>query len=299
MNSFWRVLPDGDDSIIRLYLADIGDHELLSRDLQNELFARLDELAPDRLQFERGEATNPPAHCMGVIEEIASHLYKLVFSVAKKYAGRGVSLEDLIQTGNEVLIKTIWRFDSSRDVAISTYAVWWLRRSMGVEIERYGRTIRHPVHILKALKQIRTASDRLGGYPGVAEIAKETGLSKDKVSALLELNKPLLSVDNLIYADDNDQSDHCLFLADNSPAAQDCAEQAEREEAIEAAIIELDPRTATIIEMRFGLNGYGGKRHTLQECADRMELTRERIRQLERDGLRELARSHPELAGYL
>lgn len=285
------------ESVSGIYFDQIGNHSNLSPEGQAELFAELDVLAAWRLDLPHGAAFDLPAECMPILEEIAAHLYKLVIGMAGRYTGYGVPLDDLIQEGNIALLKAIWKFDQSRGLRMTTYATWWIRQAISRAVADQGRTIRVPVHMNDMMIKIsRAATDLMaqtGRDPTLTEIATKMGLPEKKVQEILRfhgISNPS-SLDDVLEAD-YDPRDGYNFLSDAAtPPVSHEAEQREIIESIADALSSLDAREERIIEMRFGLNGHGGQIYTLEEIGQRLGLTRERIRQVEKEALKKLR--HP------
>ncbi len=252
----------------RQYLDEIGVSPLLTADEEKELSRRAlrgDDAARHRM--------------------IESNL-RLVVNIARRYVNRGLPLLDLIEEGNLGLIHAVEKFDPERGFRFSTYATWWIRQTIERGIMNQARTVRLPIHIVKeinaclrASRRLRQESDRV---PTLSEVADHLGKELAEVERLMALHERVTL--RSVRSDDDGPVERLAAKRDAEPSR--CAQQDAVNDIVEHWVCELGDKQREVIERRFGLHGY--RRATLEQIGDEIGVTRERVRQIQLDALKNL-----------
>ncbi len=289
---------------VHTYLKSIGRTSLLTAEQEVNLAKRIEAglYAEYKLEAEPDLAENYRRDLELVAEDgrrAKAHMLeanlRLVVSVAKKYSDRGLSLLDVVQEGNLGLIRAVEKFDYTKGYKFSTYAMWWIRQAIQRGFADAARTIRLPVHVLEMLSKLsrveRDMHQRLGREPTPEELAVELDRTPDQIEELLRTSRQPISLDSTI-GEDGETSIGDLIEDVDAPEASELVDRQLMADQLRNALDALTPREATIMAMRFGL--YDGNPHTLDEIGRALGLTRERIRQLEKQSLSKLR--HPSRA---
>ena len=296
-----RVERD-DEDLVRLYLTDIGQYRLLTKDDEVRLAQDIEAGMAARLELECPGETLTPARkrelrrALRKGEEsertfVQSNL-RLVVSIAKKYQASGLPLLDLIQEGNLGLMHAVEKFDWRKGFKFSTYATWWIRQAITRGIANTGRTIRLPVHAGDTLARLQKARSRLelkhGRPASLADLAAEVEMPEEKITEALRFASEPLSLSEPLR-DDGDAELGDVVEDRSAESPFDVAATSLLPEEIDRLLSPLDDRERNILRLRFGLDR--GEPRTLEEVGERFGLTRERIRQIEARAMSKLR--HP------
>ncbi len=291
-----------DEDLVRLYLTDIGQYPLLTKDDEVHLAQQIEEgLKAYRLLSEKAKELTPAKkreyRRLSRKGEDAQRQFvqsnlRLVVSIAKKYQASGLPLLDLIQEGNLGLMHAVEKFDWRKGFKFSTYATWWIRQAITRGIANTGRTIRLPVHAGDTLARVQKAQARLelkfGRPPTLIELGQEVELPEDKLIEALRFRSEPLSLSEPLREDgDAELGDVVEDRAAESPFESAATSLLPSE--IMRLLAPLDEREREILRLRFGLDR--GESRTLEEVGAEFNLTRERIRQIEARAMSKLR--HP------
>jgi RNA polymerase sigma factor (sigma-70 family) len=299
--------PDLDEAatsadLVRVYLNEIGKVALLTAVDEVELAKRIEAgLYAGHLLTASNNFTPARKRDLRALvidgERAKDHLLRanlrLVVSLAKRYTGHGMPFLDLIQEGNLGLIRAVEKFDYTKGFKFSTYATWWIRQAISRAMADQSRTIRLPVHLVEQVNKLqrirRELNQQLGREANHAELAHELDITEERVRELIDLSRDLVSLDQTVGTDDDASLGD--FIADEraTAAAETVVEGGLMRAHLQDVLDTLDTREAAVVRMRYGLDG--GQPKTLDEIGRAFKLSRERIRQIERETMAKLR--HP------
>ena len=277
-----QALSDiGLDDPVKMYLKDIGRVPLLTGDDEIELARRMQEDGDEDAKKQLSEAN-----------------LRLVVSIAKRDVGRGMLFLDLIQEGNLGLMKAVEKFDYQKGFKFSTYATWWIRQAITRAIADQARTIRIPVHMVETINKLTRVSrillQKLGREPTPAEIAKEMGISEERVCEIQKIAQDPVSLETPIgEEEDSHLGDFIEDVTTTTPS--DSVSTTMLKETLLSVLNSLTPREEKVLRLRYGVDD--GRPRTLEEVGREFNVTRERIRQIEAKALRKLR--HPSRSKHL
>ncbi len=291
-------VPTGD--FLSRYMLETNRQRLLTADEEVELarqieagrlaaerLAEEDPAGDERAELERAVELGEAARAMLVRSNT-----RLVISIAKRYFGQGLDFLDLIQEGNIGLLTAVDKFDYTRGNRFSTYATWWIRQGITRALANTGRAIRIPAHqttnVRRLYRSIRDIEQDQGRTAGIEELAERVDLPPDQVRWLLQITRPLLALEQPAGDDQDAELGDFLEDRDVEPTPDVVASKLFGEQ-ISEFLSELTPREASVIRLRYGLQG--SDPHTLKEVGEIFKLSRERIRQVEKSALGKLRRN--------
>jgi RNA polymerase primary sigma factor len=256
---------------LQLFLKDVGRLSLLTAAQEVELAKRI----------ERGDH--------GAKQEMVERNLRLVVSIAKRYRNQGLPFLDLIQEGTIGLVRAAEKFDWRKGYKFSTYATWWIRQAVARALADKARTIRMPVHVVEKLNKIMRTERKLraerGREPSNEEIALDLDMTLEEVESIRRTSQAPISLEKPVG--DEEESEFGQFLEDeHTPLPDEAADTAFRAEALTKCLSSLTQRERRVLELRYGLNGE--QPCTLDEVGRAFQVTRERIRQIENQGLKKL-----------
>ena len=301
------------DDPVRMYLKDIGNIPLLSEKEEKEAAEKVVEGRKAQAIIDDFEnciidlTDKEEEKNRRIIEEaliaknklVDSNL-RLVVSIAKRYTGRNLPFLDLIQEGNMGLMKAVDKFEPDKGYKFSTYATWWVRQAITRAVADQARTIRIPVHMVetinKLLREQRKLVQELSREPNVEELAERMKMSPEKIQMIQKIAQEPISLEKPVGEEDD--SSLADFVSDPngiSPYEYTSNEMLKKE--IDALLKTLSPREEMVLRLRFGLDD--GKIYTLEEVGDKFQVTRERVRQIEKKALYKLQNKRKKLEGFI
>lgn len=267
---------------IHMYLKEIGQVPLLTSEQEIELAKRVEQ-GDEEAKRQLEEAN-----------------LRLVVSIAKHFTGHGMYLMDLIQEGSLGLIRAVEKYDYKKGFRFSTYATWWIRQSITRAIADQGRTIRIPVHMVENINKVNRSArelvQKLGRDPTPEELAKETHMSVDRIREIQRISREPVSMETPV-GDEEDSSLGDFIRDDTTPVPADEAARTMLREQIREILTDLTEREQQVLRLRYGLDD--DRSRTLEEVGKQLNVTRERIRQIEAKALRKLKRKNIRMRDYL
>ncbi len=296
-----RHEPSSTSDTVRMYLKEIGRVNLLNVDDERRLAQAIEDGNAAAARIDAGGSTiaeerqllRTVTRGQQAKSDLIRANLRLVVSIAKRYAGRGMQLLDLIQEGNLGLMRAVDKFDHTKGFKFSTYATWWIRQAITRAIADQARTIRIPVHMVESMNRVirmqRQMHQELEREPTLEELGERCGLPLERIREILRIAQDPLSLDSPLGEEDSASlGDVIEDLSAEAPS--DAATRIMLTQAVETALAELSEREQEVVKMRFGLED--GQPKTLEEVGKAFGVTRERVRQIEAKTLAKLR--HPQ-----
>ncbi|MGY1804462.1 RNA polymerase sigma factor SigB [Blastococcus sp. SYSU D00922] len=284
--------------LVRVYLNTIGKTALLTAEQEVELAKRIEAgLYADRLLAEKPDLSPAKKRDYKILavdgKAAKAHLLeanlRLVVSVAKRYTGHGMTFLDLIQEGNVGLIRAVEKFDYTKGFKFSTYATWWIRQAITRAMADSGRTIRLPVHLAEQVNKVvrtrRRMHQELEREPTAEELGLELDMPEARITELLEYSRDLVSLDQTVGTDEESRLGDFIEDADAAVAEDAVAFQMMKGD-VRNVLNTLEDRERDVVVLRFGLDG--SQPRTLEQIGKQFGLSRERVRQIERETMAKL-----------
>jgi len=317
---FGMKTTDSTSDIVRTYLKEIGQIDMLSREEEIELGKQVQaliRLQALRINLQASLNRDPTLDEWAGASKLSSEELKsrvdlglqakkrmvtanlrLVVAIAKKYVHRNVDFIDLIQEGSIGLVRGVEKFDPAKGYRFSTYTYWWIRQAITRAIAEKGRTIRLPIHVTEKLSKIKSAQwrlvQKLGRAADAHEIAAELKMPEEDIRKFLRYSEKTVSLEMRVGEDDNSELGD--VLKDEAPTPEDFLAQSSLKEDLFRSLQSLPSQQQEVIRLRFGLGG--NKELTLSQIGARLNISRERVRQIERDALKKM-RNQNALRDYL
>lgn len=299
------ISNDSGPDAVRMYLNEIGQVDLLNAEDERRLGKLIKDGIAAQVALDAGEGKLGLRERRALQREIKEgekakeHMVRanlrLVVSIARRYDRKELQLADLIQEGNIGLMHAADKYDFEKGFKFSTYATWWIRQSMTRALADQGRNIRIPGHMMEVVNRVQRAerdlTAELGRMPTPEEVALRSSLTVEKLLDIMQLAIPTTSLDAPVgyNTDDLTVGDTIADTDENDPISS--TERSQLREAVERTLKDLPEREQEIVAMRFGI-GQFDRIYTLEEVADKMKVTRERVRQIEQKTLARLRHPH-------
>jgi RNA polymerase primary sigma factor len=268
-----RLDPNFINDPVRLYLREIAETPLLTHDQEIDLAKRVED------------------NDLQAVQQFVRANLRLVVSIAKRYVNRGLTLLDLIQEGNIGLMRAVQKYDWRKGFRFSTYATWWIRQAITRAIADQSRTIRLPVHmgdsISRYRKTLNQLAQSLGRQPTPEEVAETMEVAPEKIHQIVQAAQRTISLETPIGNED-DTSLGDLIADEVSETPYEAASESMLKRDVSAALDTLSARERLVLQLRFGLGQ--GHQHTLAEVGEQLQISRERVRQIENEALQKLRR---------